>query len=37
VSDFVEQAKNAKAKVVEASKIAADSVRKTGVRAALWL
>jgi hypothetical protein len=36
VSDVVEQAKNAKAKVVEAAKTAADAARKTGVRVALW-
>jgi hypothetical protein len=36
VSDVVEQAKNAKAKVVEAAKTAADAARKTGVSVALW-
>ena len=36
MSDVVEQAKNSKAKVVEAAKTAADAARKTGVRVASW-
>ena len=36
VSDVVEQAKNAKNKVIDAAKSAADVARKTGVYLALW-
>jgi hypothetical protein len=36
VSDIVEQAKNAKNKVIDAAKTAAEAARKTGVYVALW-
>jgi hypothetical protein len=36
VSDVVEQARNAKAKVLDAAKEAADTARETGVYVALW-